>query len=90
MQAVAPFVVMILVFASDGPVPGNPLVPTFQIASESALRKGLEVDLLLTDSAEALERVLSAIPELRKTVPVSRRLGNLAFQITRGTTGISL
>jgi altronate dehydratase len=75
-------------------VPGNPLVPTLQLADASELPEHLreDVDLLLDPAApnaagvaDLLQRAASGIH-----IPRSRAMNNLAFQITRGLTGISL
>jgi hypothetical protein len=80
----------IVVYEPGAVVPGNPLVPTVQLAS-----KGADADLIISDSMEAgavAEKLLELILEVQqgKRVPVAQRLGNVAFQITRGYEGISL
>ena len=80
---------MIVVFSENSVFPGNPMVPTIRIG-----RTG-EVDLAIceTDSAEAIvDQILRVISEVRSGIRrvSAERLGDVAFQITRGYEGISL
>lgn len=80
---------IIIVYVADSAMPGNPMVPTIRVG------RGAEVDLKVEekDSAEAIsERLLQLISEVRngRRSVSADRLGNVAFQITRGYEGISL
>jgi len=88
---------IILAFASDWLIPANALVPTIQIADRDCLPDSLrnDVDLLYSrkDAPEVLANsILQLISDVRagRKKPRSLELGNTAFQITRGFTGISL
>jgi altronate dehydratase len=81
--------VIIAVYGGDSVLPGNPMVPTIRVG------RGAEVDLKVDekDSAEAIaESLLQLISEVRngRRRVSADRLGNVAFQITRGYEGISL
>lgn len=84
---------LLLAFENRLLAPENPLVPTVQIAERGALPRNLEndVDLLVTPAtrAEELSALVADVLNGHR-VPRSRQLGNTAFQITRGYTGISL
>ena len=80
---------IIVVYVEKLVLPGNPMIPTLRVGG------GAEVDLKVDkkDSAEVIaERLLQLISEVRDgRLRVSAdRLGNVAFQITRGYEGISL
>lgn len=86
---------LLLAWDSRALVPGNPLVPTLQMAEKGKLPEPLEADadLLAELEPERIERqVISLLQRAAEGnyVPRSRTLGNTAFQITRGYTGISL
>lgn len=87
---------LLIAFDDKTLVPGNPLVPTVQIATDRLPRHlHPDVDILVAESASAEEiadALLERIAEIRtgRRAPRSRALGNIAFQITRGETGISL
>lgn len=81
---------MIVVFCPAAALPGNPMVPTLQIAT-----RGADADLLIDAGAspgELTETILRLILEVRsgRQKVAAQRLGNTAFQITRGREGISL
>jgi altronate dehydratase len=87
----------ILVFASDWLVPGNPLVPTVQISARERLPMVLrsDVDLIYSEAEDPqsiAQSILALVSEIDcgKRKARSAQLGNTAFQITRGYTGISL
>jgi altronate dehydratase len=80
---------MIIAYLGDSISPGNPMVPTVRLG-----RAG-EVDLEIqdTDPAEMIvDELLQLISEVRSETRrvTADRLGNVAFQITRGFEGISL
>jgi altronate dehydratase len=86
---------LLLAWENRNLVPANPLVPTLQLARLGQLPKHLEgdVDYLFAPGrdnigAELLELVEKVLAG--EIVPRGRVLGNTAFQITRGHTGISL
>jgi altronate dehydratase len=86
---------VIAVWENRNLVPSNPLVPTIQIARRGLMPRHLEgdVDLLLDRNPEKLESSLVKLLQealAGKLTPRNRMLGNSAFQITRGYTGISL
>jgi altronate dehydratase len=81
---------MIVVFSSNGPVPGNPLVPSCQ-----AGQKASDLDLVYSPKMsppDLARRILTFAADLRlgRVRSRSAQVGNVAFQITRGYTGISL
>jgi altronate dehydratase len=80
---------VIVVYGDDSVLPGNPMVPTIRVGG------GAEVDVKVDnkDSAEVIaEILLQLISEVRngRRRTSADRLGNVAFQITRGYEGISL
>ncbi len=88
---------LIVVLASDWLIPANPLVPTVQAAAREKLPSELQADVDLlysaTESPAAIAaRILAVAGEIRagRRQPRSSELGNSAFQMTRGLTGISL
>lgn len=84
---------LLVAWDSAALVPGNPLVPTVQIAEKGKLPRSLEADVdLLLDSCSAEKSIASLLERASAGahLPRSRALGNTAFQITRGLTGISL
>jgi altronate dehydratase len=89
---------VVLVFASEWLVPGNPLVPTLQIADRDRLPAALrdDVDILYSATEGGVEAIarslIQALAEIRAGSRKARsvELGNTSFQITRGYTGISL
>ncbi|HEV8541633.1 MAG TPA: UxaA family hydrolase [Verrucomicrobiae bacterium] len=88
---------MLLAFESETIVPSNPLVPTIQVALTERLPQHLhsDVDLLVSEKESGEEiagKLLHLIGQVKggQQTPRSRSLGNTAFQITRGYTGISL
>jgi altronate dehydratase len=88
---------LVVVFASEWLVPSNPLVPTLQVAPRERLRSELanDIDVVFSEreeTAAVADRILRAAAEIRSRRKVARSatLGNTAFQITRGYTGISL
>jgi hypothetical protein len=88
---------IIVVFDSTGLIPGNPLVPTLQIASAERLSASFhaDVDLLFSEAESpeaAAKRIFDRFVSLQagRSHPRNSEIGNLAFQVTRGLTGISL
>jgi len=88
---------LLVAFDNDLLVPSNPMAPTVQVADAAgrAEQSRGDVDLLLPadDSAEdSAHRILQLLRGVRsgERLPRSQALGNTAFQITRGRTGISL
>ena len=88
---------VLLAYSSSGLVSGNPMVATFQVASVDRLPSAFhsDVDQLVgreESSRDIARRLLKMLAQFRarKRLPRSRILGNTAFQITRGLTGISL
>ena len=80
---------VVVAYAADSVLPGNPMVPTIRVGA------GAEVDLAVEeeDSAEVIaERLLQLLSDVRngRRHVSADRLGNVAFQITRGYEGISL
>ncbi len=87
---------LILVFNSDWLMPGNPLVPTVQVAASGKLSPELrrDVDFLYSEADkpdEVARKILRLCDEIRAGKKTrSMQLRNMGFQITRGYTGISL
>lgn len=79
---------MMVVYASELMVAGNPLVPTIRVGLGE-----VDVSVRESDSAEeiahALLRLLGEVQRGEQTT-VTERTRNLGFQITRGREGISL
>jgi altronate dehydratase len=83
----------IVIFAPGNLLPGNPLVPTIQIASENG--KTTEADIIASEKespAQLAAEILETLRNIRSGayIPRSQALENVAFQITRGMEGISL
>lgn len=87
----------ILAYEPDGVLPGNPVSATLQISSSETLSPRLqpEADLLISPGdpaaqiSKSLESLMGKIA--RGTAkPKNQVSRNIAFQITRGRTGISL
>jgi altronate dehydratase len=86
---------IMLAYVGDGPKQGNPMIPVIQVTSEAV---GLErwredLDLVLGgDPAHWSQEMLRLLIEtfLCEYSPRSFEQGNVDFQITRGSLGISL
>jgi altronate dehydratase len=83
----------IVIFAPGNLLPGNPLVPTIQIAPENG--KTVEADVIALDKSSPAKIAAEIFEVLRKVrsgvhIPRSQVFENVAFQITRGMEGISL
>jgi altronate dehydratase len=81
----------IIGYRDDALLLGNPIVPTLQLTS----RENNDADLFVSpelNPAAIANNILGLISEIQqeKKAPRSRELKNIAFQITRGYTGISL
>ena len=83
---------LVLALVRDRPVPAHPLVPVLQVASDAAVDV-TDVDLRLAGSAdEQIAQLTELVARAVAGEATSRGLaqGNVDFQITRGTVGISL
>jgi altronate dehydratase len=85
---------MIIAYEDARLLPGNPLIPMVQIQSERG-KSTADVDLILGEhesaesNAEKISNLVQAIARA-SSLPQVWKLGNTAFQITRGYEGISL
>jgi altronate dehydratase len=83
---------LILIYSDKQLVPGNPLVPTLQATAQA--KWGKDVDYVVENhtTEEISEDLIKLMADTlnKKRTPRSFELGNTAFQITRGYTGISL
>jgi altronate dehydratase len=78
--------------ASGSPLPGHPLIPLLRVAEEpigqlADLDAGLVGDEALW-AGQLLELVQLTLSQT--IIPITNRLGNTDFQITRGVSGVSL
>jgi altronate dehydratase len=85
---------MIVAYENDRLLPGNPLIPMVQVQSERG-KTTADVDLILREheSAESnVEKISNLVQAVARasSLPQAWKLGNTAFQITRGYEGISL
>ncbi len=86
---------IILAYVGREPVQGHPMIPTIQVTSEVADRRGAaeDFDLMLRDTPSSwAETLLGIILEVasRRYVPKLFAQGNVDFQITRGLLGMSI
>ena len=85
---------ILLAYSSDQIIPAHPLIPVLQFCTEGQGKEGGERDFLLPPKdpeAQALVIAQGIARTLRDEEPTrAEQLGNIAFQITRGFTGISL
>lgn len=88
---------VLLTYSDEGVLPGHPLIPVLQIASQGKLAPALEPekDLFLDASRNLRDQaceLLESIARVHQGIAKTRAqaVGNISFQITRGATGISL
>ncbi len=86
---------IMLAYVGDSPKQGHPMIPVIQVTSQVAVREGWKDDLDLVldgDPAHWSQEMLRLLIETFSCEysPRSFEQGNVDFQITRGSLGISL
>ena len=86
---------ILLAFVGDGPKQGHPMIPMIQVTSGAAVPEwwSEDLDLILDgDPTHWSQQMLHLLIETfsSECSPRSVELGNVDFQITRGSLGISL